>query len=560
MTRPGRGEAGGEPLSRAFYDIAQVLESAEDAEARVMRVLERLRSLVPYERCAVLEAQPGRERRLLTAPGTPPAEQAELTATITALLGRLVEEHGQATAVPLTATDAHLAVPLVGLDEVIGVLYVRGAEGPYEERHVRALSIVASKLAAYFTMVRACALEAERTLEIEEARQAAETANRAKDEFLALVSHELRTPLSTILAWADALRSKETGEAERTRAFEAIERSVRAQAKLIDDLLDLSCVATATLRLDLRSVEPAKVIKAALRALRPRAEQKSIRLQAVLDESVMPLIADPHRLGQVVANLVANAIKFTPSGGRVEVRLERAGVLARIRVIDSGSGIRPEVLPHLFEPFRQADSSSTRAHGGLGVGLALVKDLVELHGGHVRAESPGEEKGATFTVELPLAGAAPEAPAPPGAPEGGRRDERALAGIRVLIVDDDTDLREVLRLVLEGQGAVVTLAGSPAEALAALEHSMPDVLLSDVSMPGESDYDLMRKIVAREGEGARSAGALAGYATGGGLQQALASGFRMQLAKPVDPRTLIAAVAALAGRTAGNDSRAARPA
>jgi CheY-like chemotaxis protein len=407
-------------------------------------------------------------------------------------------------------------------------------------------------------MVRASALEAERTLQVEEARQAAETANRAKDEFLALVSHELRSPLNTILAWADALRAKETGEAERRRAFGAIERSVRAQAKLIDDLLDLSCVATATLRLDLHAVEPAKLIRDAVRALRPRAQQKSIRLKAALDESTMPLLADPHRLSQVVANLIANAIKFTPEGGRVEVRLERAGVRARIRVIDSGAGISPEVLPHLFEPFRQADSSSTRAYGGLGVGLALVKDLVELHGGRVHAESPGEEKGATFTVELPLAGPTPEASAPPDAPAREGRDERALAGIRVLIVNADTELREVLRLVLEGQGAVVTLATSSAEALAALERSMPDVLLSDVSLPGESDYDLMRKIVAREG-GALPAAALSADATARGLQHALASGFRMQLAKPIDPEKLIAAVAALAGRATRN-APAATPA
>jgi CheY-like chemotaxis protein len=194
------------------------------------------------------------------------------------------------------------------------------------------------------------------------------------------------------------------------------------------------------------------------------------------------------------------------------------------------------------------------------VGLALVKDLVELHGGHVRAESPGEKKGATFTVELPLAGAAPEAPAQPDAPEGGRRDERALAGIRVLIVDDDRDICEVLQFVLEGQGAVVTVAVSAAQALAALERSMPDVLLSDVAMPGESGYDLMRKIVAREGDHALPAVALSAYAAGQDLQQALASGFRMQLAKPVDPEALIAAVASLAGRTTGNDSAAARPA
>ena len=328
--------------------------------------------------------------------------------------------------------------------------------------------------------------------------------------------------------------------------MEAIERSVRAQARLIEDLLDLSCVSTATLRLDLRAVEPAALIKATIQALRPRAEQKSIRLDAVLDESVTPLIADPLRLSQVVANLVANAIKFTPDGGHVEVRLERAGLLARIRVIDSGSGISPEVLPHLFSPFSQADSSSTRVHGGLGVGLALVKDLVQLHGGQVRAESAGEKKGATFTVELPLAAPAPRSH---GAPDAVRLGER-LAGIRVLIVDDDRDICEVLQFVLEAQGAVVTLAASAAEALAALERSLPDVLLSDIAMPGGSGYDLMRKIGVRQGGRTLPAAALSGYAAGQDLQQALASGFRMQLAKPIDPEALIAAVATLAGTNA----------
>jgi signal transduction histidine kinase/CheY-like chemotaxis protein len=527
--------------SRAYYDIAQVLAVADDAEARVVHVLERLRALVPYDRCAVLEASPGRAPRLVTAPGTPPDERADLLDTLSALLAPLVEEHGHSLSA--ARPTGHLAAPLVGLDEVTGVLYVRGTLGEYGPRHVRSLSVVAAKLAAYFSMLHAVALQAEQTREVEAARQIAETANRAKDEFLALVSHELRTPLTIILAWADTLRS-DAGEADRLRAFEAIERSVHAQAKLIDDLLDLSCVATATLRLDLHDVDPAALIKEALQGLRPRAEERSIHLEAVLDETIRPILADPQRLSQVVANLVANAIKFTPRGGRVEVRLERAGMRARIRVIDNGAGIRPETLPHLFEPFSQADSSTTRAHGGLGVGLALVKDLVALHGGRVSAESPGEQQGATFTVELPLSEAAAPAPDPADAPV--RKDTRALAGIRVLVVDDDRDICEVLQFVLEGQGAVVTLAGSAPEALVALERSMPDVLLSDVVMPGESGYDLMRKVVARQGGRAVPAAALSGHAVGQDLERALASGFRMQLHKPIDPEALVAAVAVLA--------------
>ena len=544
MTKGKHEAASEESVSRAFYDIAQLLESADDSAARVMRVLELLRLLVPYERCAVLEAPPGREPRLLTPPGTQPAEEEELLAATTALLGGLTEGQGR-TLQEEPPREKHLAVPLIGLDEVVGVLFVHRADGAYEDRHVRRLSVVASKLAAYFSMLRAYMGEAERTRQLDEARRVAETANRAKDEFVALVSHELRTPLNTILAWVDALRSKETRQADRTRALEAIERSVRAEAKLIENLLDLSCIANATLRLDLRAVDPAKIIKTAIETLVPRALQKSIKLEVALDESVTPLVADPRRLSQVVANLVANAIKFTPNGGRVEVRLERAGVLARIRVIDSGSGISSEVLPNLFERFRQGDSSTTRAHGGLGVGLALVKDLVELHGGHVRAESPGERQGAIFTVDIPLT-RAPDVPVEAGASRHGRRGERALAGIRVLLVDDDRDICEVLQFVLEDQGAVVTLAASVAEALAAIERSMPNVLLSDIAMPGETGYDLMRKIVAQQGGGAPPAAALSSYAPGQDLDKALKAGFRMLLAKPVDSQTLIAAVAALA--------------
>jgi signal transduction histidine kinase/ActR/RegA family two-component response regulator len=552
MTRRGGAAVRGQPLIPVFYDIAQVLESAEDSAARVIRVLDRLRSIVPYERCAVLHALPGREPHLLTALETPAAERAELTDTLRVLLGQLIGDQGP-TGEASSSPVAHLAVPLVALDEVVGVLFVRSANGSYKERHLRRLSVVAAKLGAYFSMLRASALEAERASQLEESQQVAERANRTKDEFLALVSHELRTPLNTILAWADALRSKETHDADRTRAFESIERSVRAQARLIEELLDLSCVANATMRLDLRAVEPAKLIKAAILALGSRADQKSIRVEASFDESLTSLVADPQRLSQILVNLIANAIEFTPEGGRVEVRLERAGELALIRVNDTGSGIRPEVLPKLFERFRQADSSSVRSHGGLGVGLALVKDLVELHGGQVRVESPGEKKGATFTVELPLTHAAREAPERPGARMGAGRDApRELAGIRVLVVDDDSDICEVLQFVLEGEGALVTVAASAAEALAALERSMPNVLLSDIAMPGETGHDLMRKIVAREGDCAPPAAALSAYAREQDRREALASGFRVLLSKPIEPGALIAAVVALAGAN-GND-------
>jgi CheY-like chemotaxis protein len=387
--------------------------------------------------------------------------------------------------------------------------------------------------------------------ELAHAKLTAEAADRAKDEFLALVSHELRTPLNSILAWSDALRSNNTPEAERLRAVDAIERAVRAQAKLVADLLDLACIAAATLRLDLHAVDPAQLIKDAILTLAPRAKQKSIKLEVTLDESVRPLLADPYRLSQVVVSLVGNAIKFTPNGGHVEVRLDREGFLARIRVTDNGSGISAAVLPKLFEPFSQIDSSTTREQGGLGVGLALVKDLVKLHGGRVSVESPGVLQGSTFTVVLPLMDTDQAAAEPAGAALNACAAQRPLSGIHVLVVDDDRDIGEVLQFVLEAQGASVSVALSAAEALSSLTRSMPDVLLSDLAMPGGSGYELMRSIVAREGVKAPPAAALSAYAPGQDLREALSAGFRMLLEKPIDSETLIKAVTSLAADTSG---------
>jgi len=548
---PGGGR---ERFSRTLSDIAQVFESAEGSAQRVLHVLELLRELVPYEQCALLEAGRDREQRLVLVPPAPPDERDLLTERLMKLFGLFTEEHTRASQAPMRPSGAHLAVPLLGLDEVIGVFFVRRAKGAYGEGHLHALSVIGAKLAAYLTLLHARHEAAERTRQLEEARRAAEAANRAKDEFLALVSHELKTPLTSTLNWAHVLRSESAGRAERARAVEAIERNVRAQAKLIDDLLDLSCVATAELRLDLRAVDPAKLIKSAIEGLRPQAERRSIRLDAALDRSVKLFAADPDRLEQVVAALLANAIKFTPNGGHIEVHLERAGRDARIQVIDSGKGISREFLPHVFERFRQAESSSTSSSGGLGIGLAIVKHLVELHGGLVRAESPGEAKGTTFTVELPLG---EETSVRSEAIETGERSEPgALAGIRILIVDDDRDMCDALQYLLESYGAEVRTATSAAEALAELERSRPDVLLSDIAMPGESGYDLMRKLAAREGSEAPPAAALSSFAKETDREQAVAAGFRTLLAKPIEPDALVAVVAALAGRRLTKSSRA----
>lgn len=542
-----------ESPSQAFYDIAQLLESADDAEVRVARALTRLRSLVPYQRCAALDAPPGLAARLLTPPETSPTDRAELEAATLALFRRLTEPEGRSMALGLSGV--HLAVPLVGLDCVVGVLLVERVEGEYDEPHLRALSVVAAKLAAYFSMLHAFTREAVRSKELAQAKLAAEAADRAKDEFLALVSHELRTPLNSILAWSDALRSHDTPAAERARAVDGIERAVRAQAKLVGDLLDLAGVAAATLRLDLHAVDPAQLIKDAVSTLQARAAQKSIELDVNLDESVRPFLADAYRLSQVVVGLVGNAIKFTPPGGHVEVRLDRLGLLARIRVIDNGPGISAAVLPKLFERFSQSDSSTTREQGGLGVGLALVKDLVELHGGSVSVECAGARHGSTFTVVLPLV-APPQVAAQPQeemavAEATPLSVQRPLHGVRVLLVDDDRDIGEVLQFVLEAQGAQVSVAHSAAEALAALTRSMPDVLLSDLAMPGGSGYELMRSIVAREGSKAPPAAALSAYAPGQDRRRALSAGFRLLLEKPIDSETLIKAVVTLAADGGG---------
>ncbi|HEX2876698.1 MAG TPA: ATP-binding protein [Polyangiaceae bacterium] len=544
----GGESAGKESPSQAFYDIAQLLESADDAEARVTRALTRLRSLVPYERCAVLDAPAERAPRLFTPKETPLLDREALKIATLALFHRLAAQPAR-SAEELTLSGMHLAVPLVGLDSVVGVLLVERAEGVYDEQHLRSLSVVAAKLAAYFSMLHAFMREAARSRELAQAKLAADAADRAKDAFLALVSHELRTPLNSILTWADALRSNDTSAADRSRAFYAIERAVRAQAKLVADLLDLAGVASATLRLDLHTVDPRRVINDAISTLEARAKQKAIRLVVSLDAAVKPFLADPYRLSQVVVSLVGNAIRFTPSGGRVEVRLDREGLLARIRVTDDGLGISAALLPKLFEPFSQVDSSTTREQGGLGVGLALVKDLVELHGGRVSAESAGAQRGSTFTVLLPLAESdyAQATLQTEPVDAGGLASPalRPLDGVRVLIVDDDRDIGEVLQFVLEAEGALVSVAHSAAEALGLLTGSMPDVLLSDLAMPGGSGYDLMRSIVAREGEKAPPAVALSAYAPGQDLRQALAAGFRMLLEKPIDSGTLIKAVTTL---------------
>jgi CheY-like chemotaxis protein/two-component sensor histidine kinase len=340
------------------------------------------------------------------------------------------------------------------------------------------------------------------------------------------------------------------------KAFETIERNARAQSQLIDDLLDVSRIITGKLRIDVRQVDPNSFVEAAVEAVRPAAEAKGVRVQKIMDTGVVTVSGDPVRLQQVVWNLLANAIKFTPKHGRVQIRLERVNSHVEIAVSDTGAGIAPEFLPHVFDRFRQADGRTTRQHGGMGLGLAIVRHLVELHGGTVRAESPGEGHGSTFTVLLPVA------PVYQAAAEGERVHPAARetlpffdcvdrsGEVRVLVVDDEPDTRELLKAGLGQCGAHVTAAGSAAEALNAIVEAAPDLLISDIGMPDEDGYDLIRQVRAlpEAGGGRVPAIALTAYARVEDRMQALRAGYQMHVPKPVELAELIAVAASLVQR------------
>jgi CheY-like chemotaxis protein len=377
------------------------------------------------------------------------------------------------------------------------------------------------------------------------ARAEAERASRTKDEFLSVLSHELRTPLTPILAWARMLQRTPLPPDVTTRGLQAIERGARSQAQLVDDLLDVSRIISGKLRLEVRPVELTGVIEPAAESVRPAAEAKGIVLETDLDPQAGLVAGDPERLQQVVWNLLSNAVKFTPEGGRVRVTLTRDEGQVVVSVRDDGKGISTEFLPFLFERFRQADSSSTRAHGGLGLGLAIVRHLVELHGGSVRAESAGEGQGALFVVTLPAIPAAPEA-ALAVDEEREPLEPPALHGLRVLLVDDEADGRELVATLLETSGAQVRTAGSVSEALAVIERSPVDLLVSDIGMPGEDGYALIRAVRARERGGHLPAVALTAYAREEERTKALAAGFQVHIAKPFDPPELLSCIADLA--------------
>jgi PAS domain S-box-containing protein len=379
------------------------------------------------------------------------------------------------------------------------------------------------------------------------ARADAETANRAKDEFLALVSHELRTPLNAIVGWVDILLKNLAADDFAAHALEVIKRNADLQVRIIEDILDVSRIIAGKLQLEVRPLEMTGIIQAAVAAVQPAADAKSVRLRTALSASADPVSGDGHRLQQVVWNLLSNAIKFTPAGGDVEVRLEQLDSNARILVTDTGEGIASEFLPHIFDRFRQADSSRTRRHGGLGLGLAIVRHLVELHGGNVEAFSEGRGHGARFVVTLPCAASI----AASGSEQRDRSSDNAntpLRGVRILVVDDDGDSREVLATLLSLQGAETKLAATVREALTVWDDWNPDVLVSDIGLPIEDGYDLIRAVRMREANAGLHVPAIAltGYAGVDDGERALSEGYELHLAKPVDPKQLISLISGLA--------------
>ncbi|HEY9873640.1 MAG TPA: response regulator, partial [Candidatus Obscuribacterales bacterium] len=396
---------------------------------------------------------------------------------------------------------------------------------------------------------KAAEADRDRLLQLEQAaRTEAESANRVKDEFLAVLSHELRSPLNPILGWARLLQTRQFDPAAQKKALATIERNAKLQVELIDDLLDVSRILRGKIHLNMVPVNLVSVIEAAMETVRLAAEAKDIQIQKILDASVGKVLGDSSRLQQVIWNLLSNAIKFTPEGGKVNIQLQCIDAQAQITVTDTGKGISPEFLPHVFEYFRQADSTTTRKFGGLGLGLAIVRHLVELHGGTVWAESGGEGQGAIFTLRLPLIKKelTPTNDINTAAFNASPSDS-ILTGIKILVVDDEADSRDFYTFVLEQSGASVTAVASAAEALQALAESERDVLISDIGMPETDGYTLMRQIKVLQAHQGKQIQAIALTAYAGEInqQQALKAGFQKHLSKPVEPEELVKAIATL---------------
>ncbi len=446
----------------------------------------------------------------------------------------------------------HLSATFVkDVDKVTGL--EAGADG-YLTHPVEPPVLIATINA--FLRARSAEEQREKLLISERAARAeAEKANRLKDDFLATLSHELRTPLNAIVGWSQLLRNGRADSETMVEGLEAIERNAKAQNQLIADLLDVSRITSGKLRLDVQPLDPTAVVDGALDAVRHAAAAKDIEISRIVDSSALTVSGDPNRLQQVLWNLLNNAVKFTPRGGKIVVTLQRVNSHVEIAVSDNGDGMGPELLPHVFERFQQGDATTTRTHGGLGLGLSIVKHLVEMHGGTVVASSPGIGRGSTFVVKLPLAAVSPAVdPIHPAAPTASteavsKNRSTDLSGLKVLIVDDDADGRALLRRVLTESGSEISDALSASDALDKLATFAPDILISDIGLPVMDGYDLIKEVRARGFTFQMlPAIALTAFARTEDRRRAMLAGYQMHLAKPVDPGELTAAVAMLAGR------------
>jgi signal transduction histidine kinase/ActR/RegA family two-component response regulator len=433
------------------------------------------------------------------------------------------------------------------MGRIIGTIEAQSYQySAYREEHATAI-----RMAANLTAV---AIENVRLLEREsKARASAEESNRLKDEFLATVSHELRTPLTAILGWSRMLEGGSLDDETSSRAIETIKRNAKSQAQIIDDILDVSRIITGNLYLELHPIELAPVLEAAINVVRPTAEAKNIFFDVSYPREPAAVLGDSNRLQQVFWNLLSNAVKFTPNGGRVTVKLQHVDSAMEIVVADSGQGITANFLPFVFDRFRQADSTSTRQHGGLGLGLAIARHLVEIHGGAIKASSDGDGAGASFTVTLPLVGSTVEMPPTMPVPdpelvfaEQLKSQQQVLSGLRLLLVDDDRDTLDLLSAALTQRSAEVTAVTSAEDALEAMKRFRPDVLISDIAMPGEDGYELIKKVLALDVVPAIPSIAITAYAKEEDKERALAAGYLRYLSKPVELSEFISAVAELA--------------
>jgi signal transduction histidine kinase/ActR/RegA family two-component response regulator len=472
--------------------------------------------------------------------------------------GKLAPHHGMPGHLPVCS---YLAVPVVSRSgEVFGGLFFGHKDcGVFTERAERFVSGIAAQAAIAIDnarlheQARRAADDRETLLEAERAARAeVERVSLMKDEFLATLSHELRTPLNAVLGWSEILLSRTKEDADSRRGLETIARNARVQAQLIEDLLDMNRIVSGKIRLDVQRLDLSPIIEAALDCVRPSIDGKGITVRKTIDPNAEPVFGDPNRLQQIVWNLLTNAVKFTPKGGKIDVLVLRVSSHVEITVQDSGVGISREFLPHLFERFRQADSSTTRKYGGLGLGLSIVKQLVELHGGSVKADSPGTGQGTTFTVSLPVRavrdrGTALEHPRTARF-QAVRSPEISLAGFTVLVVDDEPDARELVRSVLVDASAQVLTAASAEDGIALVRAHCPDVIVSDIGMPEKDGYQFMREVrgLATAEGGRAPAIALTAFARSEDRTRAMLAGYQVHVSKPIEPQELVATIKSLA--------------